>query len=190
MSKCPVCKNAILQPAQLDNDFPVMTCASCGGSWIRANEYAIWLRSQTPGSFDETKTKEASLRFPVTESGSAAICPDCGHFLRKYQIGSMISFHLDRCNHCNGVWLDRNEWQILKTADLHDEINQMFTNPWQRHIQDDLTFSKFDAMYLERFGQSDYQKIKEIRKWLQENPNRNTLLAFLLDKDPYSVSSQ
>jgi hypothetical protein len=42
-------------------------------------------------------------------------------------------------------------------------------------------------MYLERFGESDYQKIKEIRGWLQEHPNRNNLIAFLLDKDPFST---
>jgi hypothetical protein len=83
--------------------------------------------------------------------------------------------------------LDKNEWESLKAADLHDEINQFFTKPWQQNIQSKEIASKFDAMYLERFGESDYQKIKEIRGWLQEHPNRNNLIAFLLDKDPFST---
>ncbi len=83
--------------------------------------------------------------------------------------------------------LDKNEWESLKVADLHDEINQFFTKSWQQDIQEKETASKFDTMFLEKFGESDYQKIKEVREWLQENPNRNNLIAFLLDKDPFST---
>jgi len=186
MAKCPFCKNIVLQPTQLENSLPVLECNSCSGTWIRANDYSIWLKSQKPGNFDESKNKEASSRFPVTEANKAAVCPDCGHFLRKYKIGSSIDFHLDRCNSCNGVWLERNEWQILKMVDLHDEINQMFTKPWQQHIRDEVAAKKLDVMYLEKFGEDDYKKIKEIRIWLQDNPNYNALIAFLLEKEPFS----
>lgn len=186
MAKCPVCKN-ILELSNLENSLPVMNCSSCGGTWLRANEYARWLKSETPGFFDEEKANEVSKRFPMAESNKAAICPDCGHFLRKYKIGAKVDFHLDRCNNCNGVWLDKNEWEALAAADLHDEINQFFTKSWQQSILDKTTSSKFDKMYLERFGEGDYQKIKEIRGWLQEHPNRNNLIAFLLDKDPFSI---
>lgn len=187
MAKCPACKNEVLELSNLENALPVMNCNSCGGSWLRANEYAFWLKSQTPGSFEEEKAREASKRFPLGEANRAVVCPDCGRFLRKYKISAKVDFHLDRCHHCNGVWLDKNEWESLKAADLHDEINQFFTEPWQQNIQSQLTASKFDAMYLERFGDGDYQKIKEIRAWLLDHPNRTTLIAFLLDKDPFSV---
>lgn len=186
MPHCPVCKTADLEVARLENSLPVLVCHACGGSWIRANEYALWLKSQQPGVFDESKVREASQRFPVTEAHTAAACPDCGHFLRKYKIGARIDFHLDRCNNCNGVWLDKNEWESLKAADLHDEINQVFTKPWQQHISDETAASNLEALYLSRFGAADYEKIKTIRQWLQDNPNRNTLIAFLLDKDPFA----
>lgn len=187
MAKCPICEDVVLlQPTHVENILPIMECRSCGGSWLRANEYALWLKSQHPGSFDESKTREASERFPVVESNKAAICPDCGHFLRKYRIGSKIPFQLDRCNNCNGVWLNRNEWEALKLADLHDEINQIFTEPWQKRIQDELAAAKLDAMYEKKFGEDDYRRVKEMRKWLWDNPNRSILLAFLLDRDPYA----
>jgi Zn-finger nucleic acid-binding protein len=185
MAKCPICKNYILQPSTFENSLPVMSCNSCGGSWLRANEYALWLKSQNPGSFDEEKIKEAGERFPVVESNNAAVCPDCGRFLRKYRIGADINFHLDRCNNCNGVWLDKNEWESLKMADLHDEINQFFTKPWQQNVQDKKIAGKLDAIYQTKFGEDDYKKIKDIREWLQDHPNRNHLLAFLLDRDPF-----
>lgn len=186
MAKCPVCKSVVLEPSSLENSLPVLVCRSCGGSWLRANEYALWLKSQAPGSFDESKVKEASKLFPVSEAHKAMICPDCGHFLRSFEVGAKIDFHLDRCHNCNGVWLDKNEWESLKAADLHDEINKIFTQPWQQHIQDETVASKLEALYLEKFGESDYEKIKEIRKWIRENRNSGALIAFLLDKDPFS----
>ncbi|MBN1429590.1 MAG: zf-TFIIB domain-containing protein [Anaerolineae bacterium] len=185
MAKCPLCENTDLQATHFENILPVMECRSCGGSWLRANEYTLWLKSQKPGTFDESKAVEASERLPVVESNKAAICPDCGHFLRKYRVGSKLVFQLDRCNNCNGVWLDRNEWESLKLADLHDEINQIFTQPWQKRIQDEIAAGKLDMMYMKKFGEDDYKKVKEIRKWIWENANRSPLLAFLLDKDPY-----
>jgi Zn-finger nucleic acid-binding protein len=187
MPKCPICKKTDLQLIQHDNQPPVSECSTCGGMWVRANEYASWLKTQTPGKYDLTNAEEASKRFPITDSHQAAICPDCGHFLRKYKVSSNFDFQLDRCNNCNGVWLDKNEWQVLQATDLQDEINKIFTQPWQKQILDEITARKFEAMYLERFGESDYAKIKEVRNWLQEHPNRNILIAYLLDKDPYSA---
>ncbi len=186
MAKCPICKS-LLDAAYLEDALPVMNCNSCGGSWIRANEYSFWLKSQKPGSFDEDKGREASERYPVLESNKAVVCPDCGHLLRKYKISAKVDFHLDRCSNCNGIWFDKNEWQSLKLADMHDEINKIFTEPWQQHIQSQESASKFEAMYLQKFGEEDYQRVKDIRAWLQSNPNRNELIAFLLDKNPFST---
>lgn len=183
MANCPVCKTTHLHSVLIEQALPVLFCGSCEGVWLRANEYARWLRSQTPGSFDESKASEYS---PVTEGKSARVCPDCGHFLRNYKVGAKVKFHIDRCNHCNGVWLDKNEWEALKAADLHDEINKIFTSPWQQRIVDESTAGKLDMLYLEKFGAADYEKIKEIREWLRDHPNRNMLLAFLMDDDPYA----
>ncbi len=44
----------------------------------------------------------------------------------------------------------------------------------------------FEAIYTERFGPDDYAKVKAIREWLQTQSNRNMLIAYLLEKDPYS----
>jgi hypothetical protein len=40
-------------------------------------------------------------------------------------------------------------------------------------------------MYLDRFGTADYQRIRDIRAWLQGHPNGGSLLAYLTDRDPY-----
>jgi hypothetical protein len=40
-------------------------------------------------------------------------------------------------------------------------------------------------MYLGKFGAADYERIQEIRAWLQTHPNGGGLLAYLTDRDPY-----
>ena len=125
-----MCKNARLYPATYEDNLPVHECKKCGGAWIRFNEYLTWLKSQTPGRFDLTRLNDPDVPLSDTDSSKAAFCPDCGHFMRSYRISSKINFQLDRCNHCNGIWFDHNEWGVLKAVDLHDEVNQVFTIPW------------------------------------------------------------
>ena len=51
MANCPVCKTMHLHSDLFEYALPVLVCGSCEGTWLRANEYVRWLRSQTPGSF-------------------------------------------------------------------------------------------------------------------------------------------
>jgi len=44
-----------------------------------------------------------------------------------------------------------------------------------------------EEIYVDRFGADDYTEIKRIRYWLDTKTNREELLAFLIDKDPYEV---
>ncbi|MBI3739585.1 MAG: hypothetical protein HY258_11110, partial [Chloroflexi bacterium] len=46
---------------------------------------------------------------------------------------------------------------------------------------------KMDKIYLEKFGVSDYSKIKEIRSWLKDKPQQSMLLAYLQADDPYKI---
>ena len=184
MQYCPMCGGG-LRPTFYDEKLPVNECEACGGAWARANEYAIWLKRQAPSGMEQKVTGEVDSTLQIRDSQQAAFCPDCGHFLRRYRVASALDFHLDRCNTCNGVWLDRNEWEALRSVDLHDELRQIFTHPWQERIHDEEVAQKLDRMYLERFGAEDYERIKKLRAWLSDHPNRSTLLAYLMDEDPY-----
>jgi hypothetical protein len=42
---------------------------------------------------------------------------------------------------------------------------------------------------IDRFGDEDYARIKEIRAWLEQHPQRGALIAYLSDKDPYEALS-
>ena len=63
----------------------------------------------------------------------------------------------------------------------------MFTSFWQNEAQREARKKKMEGIYVDRFGADDYAEIKRIRYWLETRTNREELLAFLIDKDPYEV---
>ena len=182
---CPICHTQLNQTV-LVPDLPAYKCSNCEGIWISANEYFAWQQNETRSAWQSVDfTMSFEIPFPVSDNDRAILCPDCGRLLRRYRIWPNIQFNLDRCSHCNGIWFDRNEWQTLQAQNLHTTINMFFTETWQKQLRGEEIYSRFDKMYLALFGQDDYQKIKEVRLWLNHHPNGSRLLAFLTDRDPY-----
>lgn len=185
--KCPVCKTTELQPISLEQKLLASTCENCGGRWVSSTDYWGWLEQQ-----DSTSSEEpfAEVVFEVNDTVAAKLCPDCGHILIKYKVGHGLNFFLDHCNSCNGVWLDPNEWEVLKSRNLHDELHRIFTTSWQKQIREEEIRGKFEKLYEEKFGEQDYAEIKRIREWLEQHPQRSSLLAYLIEEDPYVLSSR
>lgn len=182
--QCPVCQTATLNEITLETDLPAWQCHTCHGLWISANDYLVWLKTLADEPQHEPVVNEAAL---PGDSHKAVICPDCGHILRRYKIWPNVSFHLDRCATCNGVWFDQHEWDALKIRGWHKQVNAFFTRAWQENIREEEVRARLDKMYEERFGAEDYGRIREIRQWLTEHPKGIYLLAYLTDKDPYRI---
>ena len=182
MRKCPVCKTAELSQQFLEDGLPAYQCHNCSGLWISADEYVSWVKTQSHQPVDEI---DIHTPMPKSDAKRALICPECGHILHGYKIWPDIDFQLDRCENCNGVWFDRDEWAALKAHGLHDQVNLFFTEPWQHKLRPEETRRRFERMYLDRFGPEDYAEIKRIRAWLKQHPHGANLLAYLTDEDPY-----
>ncbi len=186
MKKCPVCKIE-LKHVLLEQNLPAYSCSDCEGFWIASDEYFSWLSPQDAGlSVDQIDVEQGEpAPLPVADSKKALLCPDCGHILRRFRVWPDIAFHLDRCGGCNGIWFDRNEWQMLKLKNLHHAAHVFFTDAWQEKRRGEEMRRRLASMYQEKFGTEDYQKIQEIRKWLEAHPHGSQLLAYLTDSDPY-----
>lgn len=182
MLNCPVCKELTLHPVKLESDLPAYHCSKCNGVWIQSNPYLAWRQSQK-SDLPVRPASEASL--PTWDTQELKLCPDCGRFLMRYKVLPSAGFYLDRCGHCNGVWLDKQEWEALVNRNLHDNLNEFFTQPWQNRVRAEEARQKLDQLYRSRFGEADYARLKEVDGWMREHPRRAMLLAFLQSKDPY-----
>ncbi|HEY8186833.1 MAG TPA: zf-TFIIB domain-containing protein [Pyrinomonadaceae bacterium] len=181
--KCPVCKTPKLLPTEKEG-LTLFNCSKCRGNWLRGVEYWKWLERHGP-NLPEKRNRNGELS--LAEPGLHIDCPECRFRMAKYLVGHGFSFTIDHCHGCKGVWLDRNEWEALREHNLHDDLNSMFTAFWQDEAQKEARKRRLEQIYISRFGADDYAEIERIRTWLATRGNKQELIAFLTDKDPFDV---
>jgi Zn-finger nucleic acid-binding protein len=181
---CPVCKTSQLISTELESNLTSLKCPDCGGNWIHGAEYWKWLEKHGP-NLPERAAQDEELS--LAEPGKYLDCPECRFRMVKYLVGHGLSFTLDHCEGCKGIWLDRNEWEALKKRNLHDDMNSMLTSFWQAKAQKEPRKKHLEQVYIRRFGADDYAEIKRIRAWLETHQNKQGLLAYLTDEDPFDV---
>jgi Zn-finger nucleic acid-binding protein len=181
--KCPVCKNEELRAVRLELGLSAFTCDSCGGNWIPSLQYWNWLEQHGP-TMPEKPAEGAAV--VVSDRQQAKLCPDCQRIMLRYKVGHGLGFYVEQCGSCNGIWLDKQEWEALRGRNLHDEIHLIFTEPWQTEARLEEARERLDAIYAKQFG-DEYEEVKRIRRWLENHPNRQKVLAFLSDADPYKA---
>ena len=86
-----------------------------------------------------------------------------------------------------GVWLDSGEWELLKQEGLAGSLNRILTAVWQRNIQLKKTQNNLAEVYKNKFGETAYQQVKDFRQWLERQPNKTDLKAYINADDPYSA---
>lgn len=182
--KCPACNSPLHSRQELHKGLDALICAECEGNWIPNKSYRNWLKEH-----GETLPEKpfVEIKFDCEDTQSAKVCPECGKILLKYKVGHGLDFYVDHCSTCGGVWLDKNEWKALEAKHLHDEIHRIFSTAWQNEVRREHMADKLDQVYQNRFGAGTYAKVVEMRDWLQAQPQREALLAFLQDQDPYKV---
>jgi Zn-finger nucleic acid-binding protein len=180
---CPVCKSSELSPTDLESGLPAFRCDNCNGQWIRGAQYWKWLEEHP----NLPERADGDTHLTLAEPGKPIDCPECRFRMVKYLVGRGFSFTLDHCQGCKGIWLDRNEWEALKARHLHDDVNSMLTAFWQDEAQKEVRKKRMEQIYLGRFGHEDYAEIERIRVWLGTRQNKQDLLAYLTDKDPFDV---
>lgn len=181
--RCPVCQTTELISRELEENLASLKCANCGGNWIQFAQYYAWLQQQGKN----LPEKPPETTYEISETEAAKSCPECQQILSRYKVGRGTGFTLDRCGGCGGIWFDRNEWQVLKSRNLHDDVHTIFTAFWQSEVRKEETRKNLDHMYLMKFGAQDYAEIKRIRAWLDERPRRTELLAYLNDRNPLDI---
>lgn len=179
--KCPVCKTDSLLKQTVSEPLSMSCCTDCDGKWLSSTDYWSWLET-LDGELPEKVYSDFNLE--VYDSSKAKLCPECGRILIKFRVGHGMDFKLDHCSSCNGVWFDKNEWEMLESRNLHDEIHKIFTTKWQNEIRLEEKNQYFERMYKQKFG-DDYEKVKEFKIWLDAQELKNTILAFLSDPKPF-----
>lgn len=181
--KCPVCKTSDLNASSLDQNLSCRHCDTCGGNWIQSFEYWKW-RDQNKGSLPENildpHDLPANAPDPKTGTLKAKFCPECSSFLIRYKVGHGVSFAIDQCGNCGGVWFDKDEWESLKTRNLHDDVYTIFTAPWQTKVRSQESLRAQEELYIKKFGEEGFDEIRRMKEWIDEHPRKQEILAYLI----------
>ena len=178
--KCVKCSNMELQPDSLDEGLASQHCDSCGGSWVKMQDYIQW-RDQNTNTPSLGISQED---IDVDDTAAVLICPQCNQIMGKFRITAELEHRMDQCSNCGGFWLDKGEWKYLQRFNLHTRINTIFTENWQRKVREDTFKRSAEKRYLTKFGVVTYQQVKELKDYLIGNPFKNRVIAFLMNPDP------
>ncbi|MDP5032792.1 MAG: zf-TFIIB domain-containing protein [Paraglaciecola sp.] len=182
--QCTSCKQGELQVSFIDQQFRCHTCNNCGGNWILVEDYVSWKER-----YPEYQFTEAAVLDEAEDSSRALLCPVSGVIMRKLRISKDTSHRLDYSAPVGGVWLDKGEWDLIKAAGLAGSLNVLLTEQWQNKLREQRAKDTFTQLYLSKFGEDDYQKIKACRDWLHAHPKKADLRSYLLAEDPYSAKN-
>ncbi|KZN30797.1 zf-TFIIB domain-containing protein [Pseudoalteromonas luteoviolacea] len=180
--QCTSCENGTLKSTLLDGLFRAHTCSNCNGNWILIEDFVAWKERNEDFSFpcsDDTINSVDSKR--------AKLCPVSGSIMRKFRVSEKSDFRIDYSVAVGGIWLDAGEWALLKQLDVAGSLNTIATQQYQNQIRERSTIQSFSDIYSDKFGESDYTKLKEIRQWLVNHPQKADLRAYLMAEDPYSA---
>jgi|GEM_PF-150239 len=181
---CPVCKIGSLQRISLEPALEAYRCVDCGGLWIASLHYWQWLETL---HFPLPEITSAEVALPVAEHTQAKQCPWDGHIILRHEIGNDVPFYLEQCGWCNSFWLDRNKWEVLRSRNLHVRLHKISTDAWQRQIRYARRKRSWQATYTQKFGAEEYARLQELKRWLDQHPDRRHVLTYLAREDPYDL---
>ena len=178
--KCPVCKITRMETVEIEPELYTLTCSGCGGHWIQSFRYWQW-RNQH-GSYLLEKPPDLADSADLREPSVPKLCPECVTILIPHRVGHGLAFRLDRCGNCGGMWFDRSEWEALKARNLHDDVHRIFNAVWQREVLEAEKADTRERRLATILGEADLSEIHRVREWINRNPRRETLLAFLMQE--------
>ncbi len=174
--QCPVCAPLALRSISLETNLAAHACPQCEGLFISSNDYWTWREQHGP---DLPEQPDAADSAPPAETVRAKQCPLCRHLLLPFKVALDIPFTIAHCGACNGMWFDKDEWSCLQRRSLHDNLHQMFSEPWQRRLRLAEHRARQDAIYRAKFGEHEYAEARRVKAWLDAHPQRQALRAFL-----------
>ena len=172
--------NTPMQSREIEPGLLVYECPVSGGLWIPLQPYLTWKEQQPDAPIPSAANEPTSA--PTEESKPRAlICPESGKLLLRYRVGHGLPFHIDRSPATGGVWLDKGEWEALKSKGLHTSLHLICTAGYQRTIRTTEYSETLTETFRDRIGPADFAKVTAFAEWLAQHPKGRDICCYLMD---------
>lgn len=177
MATCPTCKTSGLKHTLISDHLPAYACPDCDGLLISLVAYRRWRETHAGSGGDAGSAAET-----IDDSAEAINCSRCNGIMTKFRISAAAPNHIDFCAHCEDIWLDHGEWDLVESLAGSDHLANILTQPWQRRLQSESR----DRMEHERLRAKlgdDFDKLQDLRDWLHSHEHRDLLYAYISRRD-------
>jgi len=175
MALCPQCDSSVLVHTLLTDNLAGYSCGKCLGTLVSLVAYRAW---RERAARDALKVTPAAVPVDAPDSIGAKKCPKCRSLMSKYRISAEKTNRLDYCPHCEEIWLDEGEWELIEGLAIAGEFTKVFTQAWQYAVRAGLTSAMEEQRLRELLG-ADYERFAQFAVWLQAQPARQEILAQL-----------
>ena len=183
--RCPKDLNETLAEEQISDGLTGHSCPSCRGTWINSEIYQAWQQQNLDPDLSVDKLKLPSTLDidyqPSPYDGRAGLCPECGYYLVRGRINlQKVSFFVERCPACKGIWCDQGEWAALEKLDLEKCVPLVFSDEWQGRVRIlEAEFRERQAT-VDKLGQEIAEKVFELADLLEAHPSGDFGVAYLM----------
>jgi Zn-finger nucleic acid-binding protein len=190
MPMCPKCgESSRLRHTLLEDTLHAQGCDRCHGVWISNSAYSSWY--ERFGSQLHSDSQEQVAPVETRNGPALGRCPECRFILGHYRVAHDLPFTLDRCYQCFGVWLDAEEWNVLKARGLHTRLHHIFTEDWQLDVRRKANEAREEESKRLLLGDEDYSRACAVRDWIHSHPRRDLIWTIVNDrKHAHPVSSE
>jgi Zn-finger nucleic acid-binding protein len=176
MAQCPQCADSPLVHAMLSEGLAGYCCGKCLGTLVSLVSYRAW--RERVGDHSLPVASPAIADGAAADSIGAKKCPKCRSLMSKYRISAEKTNRLDYCPHCEEIWLDDGEWQLVESMVQSGEFTKVFTQAWQYAVRADIVGAMEVHRLRELLG-DDYGRFVEFARWLEAQPARQEIVAQL-----------
>ena len=176
MAQCPQCDHSTLVHSLLTDNLAGYSCGQCLGTLVSLAAYRAWRESA--GSDRLPAMPAAVPDTGAADSVAAKKCPKCRSLMSKYRISADKTNRLDYCPHCEEIWLDDGEWELVEGLVISGEFARVFTQVWQYAVRAGVTGAMEEQRLRSLLG-ADFERVAASSEWLQNQPAKQEILARL-----------
>jgi Zn-finger nucleic acid-binding protein len=161
----------------LAENLAAYSCGKCLGSLMSLVSYRAW-RESAAGRDALHDFRPSAPDVDAADSIAAKNCPKCRSLMSKYRFSAGKSNRLDYCAHCEEIWLDDGEWQLIENLVATGEFAKVFTQAWQFALRGAISEATHEQRLRASLG-ADYGRVAQFAEWLRSQSTRQEILERL-----------